>query len=145
MEVSGQHHAPASLDRAATEKKVGTAQQPVWAFWRRKPSLASAVIRTPHRSLVTILTELSRLPLRHGSDRPNACQSGCDWYQLYALKTYSGVTACWETSQFVFLNKHDLDEQIRGGGKKGGPCGSCGGKTKCRETCRKTTNCKTEP
>jgi len=91
MEVCAQHYAPAALDRATTEKKGPTTGLGV--LEKKKPSHASAVIRTTHRRLVTVLTELSQLPLRHDSDRPNACQIMCDWYKLHAPETYSRVNA----------------------------------------------------
>jgi hypothetical protein len=68
MEVSGHLHVAAALPRrkkspVPIEQKVGWAPQQIWAIWGRKTSLATAGNLTPYRparSIVTILTELSR-------------------------------------------------------------------------------------
>jgi hypothetical protein len=85
---SGRRHAPAALPQVTTDRKLCEANSRSGNFGEK--SLTSAVIRTPHRSarnLVTILTELPRLPLRYGNDLQNPCYSLCDYYKVDALKS----------------------------------------------------------
>ena len=69
MEMSGQFHTMTTLSPrndppVPTKKKAGWTQGPVWTFRRRGKSLAlPGFLGFPARSLVSIPTTLSRLPV----------------------------------------------------------------------------------
>ena len=60
MEVSGELHFMGALHWG---KEAAWAPQPVWTFWKREKSVASAGIQTPDRAagnLVAVLTAVSQ-------------------------------------------------------------------------------------
>ena len=96
-----------------TEYRAGWTPEPAWTFRRNENALASAGIRTPDRSarsLVTILTELTRLLLRicSGSQTTPASKVTHSWMiRVHSRHTVEGRTF--------------LDDLVKTGFSDGGP------------------------